>query len=404
MSILPHRDIPDAVLAHDMEVINRIDAVPTILNVICSTTNMGFAAVARVTDSRWIACAVRDDIRFGLLVGDELPVQTTICHEIHESQEPVVIEHVATDALYHDHVTPRIYGFQSYISMPIFDAQGRFFGTLCAIDPNPRQLNTPAVRGMFRLFADLIGFHLDAQYRLEASDVALREAKRVGELREQFIAVLGHDLRNPLSAIRTGAEILARRGLDDQLAKTVSRMQRSAQRMAELIDDVLDFARGRLGEGLQIECRADDGLAAEVEQVIGELRLAWPDRRIETRVALGGPIWCDRRRIGQLLSNLLANALAHGAADEPVRVDIALEDGVFVLAVANGGPPLPPELVCRLFEPYIRAGEGSGRQGLGLGLYIVREIAKEHGGTVDVVSIPNETRFTLRMPARAPAA
>src|SRR5580692_3769337 len=109
----------------DIAAIGRIEAVPTILDVVCRTTGMGFAAVARVTEDRWIACSVRDEIAFGLEPGGELKVETTICSEIRRSGEPVVINHVANDAVYRQHPVPALYGFQSYISVPIVLPDGR---------------------------------------------------------------------------------------------------------------------------------------------------------------------------------------------------------------------------------------------------------------------------------------
>lgn len=124
----------------DIDAIQNIPAVPTILDVVCQTTGMRFAAVARVTEGRWVTCTVLDNIDFGLKPGDELKVETTICHEIRQSREPVIINHVAEDGSYCGHPTPTMYGFQSYISMPIIRKDGSFFGTLCAIDPAPAQL------------------------------------------------------------------------------------------------------------------------------------------------------------------------------------------------------------------------------------------------------------------------
>jgi GAF domain-containing protein len=136
----------------DLTAVANFAAVPTILEVVCRTTGMGFAAVARVTSDRWIACAVRDEIAFGLQPGGELEVATTICDEIRDSGQPVVIDHVAEDEVFCGHPTPKMYGFQSYISMPILRPDGRFFSTLCAIDPRPARLKTPETVGMFRLF------------------------------------------------------------------------------------------------------------------------------------------------------------------------------------------------------------------------------------------------------------
>ncbi len=164
--------------AADIVDIASIQAIPTILDVVCRTTGMGFAAVARVTEDRWVTCAVRDDIAFGLRPGGELQVATTICHEIRQSRSAVVIDHVAEDQSYCGHPTPALYGFQSYISMPILMPDGAFFGTLCAIDPRPAQLKRPEVIGMFKLFADLIAFHLDAHRRVANTTVQRDRAWR----------------------------------------------------------------------------------------------------------------------------------------------------------------------------------------------------------------------------------
>ena len=132
----------------DIDAIGRLAVVPAILDVVCRTTGMGFAAVARVTSDRWIACSVKDEIAFGLKPGSELKVESTICHEIRQSGEAVVIDHVDEDPVYARHHTPLKYGFQSYISMPIFLRDGSFFGTLCAIDPRPANLRNPQIIGM----------------------------------------------------------------------------------------------------------------------------------------------------------------------------------------------------------------------------------------------------------------
>jgi len=144
----------------DVAAIGRIQIVPKLLEVICRTTGMGFAAIARVTEDKWVAYSVRDEIQFGLVPGSELKIETTICNEIRQSGEGVIIDHVDKDESFAGHPTPAMYGFQSYISIPIICQDGAFFGTLCAIDPKPAKLNNPAVIGMFKLFADLISFNI----------------------------------------------------------------------------------------------------------------------------------------------------------------------------------------------------------------------------------------------------
>jgi transcriptional regulator with XRE-family HTH domain len=146
----------------DIAAVGAIPVGPQLLEVICQATGMGFAAVARVTDTQWVACTVLDKISFGLKPGDELKLETTICNEIRQHREAVIIDHVAKDKNFAHHPTPALYGFQSYISMPIFRQDGSFFGTLCAIDPAPHKLNNAETTGMFHLFAQLISFHLDA--------------------------------------------------------------------------------------------------------------------------------------------------------------------------------------------------------------------------------------------------
>ena len=390
--------------AQDLEAVARIDAVPRILEVACHTTGLGFAAVARVTDKRWIACAVRDEIGFGLKPGGELDVKTTICDEIRASGQLVVIDHVAEDDDFCGHPTPQKYGFQSYISVPIRLPGGSFFGTLCALDPKPARLKTPETVGMFKLFADLIGFHLDAQERLTRTESALLNERQHAELRDQFIGVLGHDLRNPLAAIQTGAKLLLTVPIGEKSARVATVIQNSAARMAGLIDNVLDFARGRLGGGLPLTPVLEDRLETGLEQVVAELRTAWPDRVIQTDLALGQPVLCDRARVAQLFSNLLANALTHGDAAGPVMVRARSDSNGFELSVANKGEPIPAGTIERLFQPFSRASDRPDQQGLGLGLYIASEIARAHGGSLDVESTPDETRFTFRMPPPAAGA
>lgn len=386
-------------LASAVEAVQAVPAVPTILEVVCRTTGMGFAAVARVTEDRWVACSVRDDIAFGLKPGGELEVGTTICNEIRQSRRAVVIDHVAQDSAFASHPIAAMYGFQSYISVPIVLPDGRFFGTLCAIDPKPARLDRPEVIGMFTLFAELIAFHLDAQDRLAETEARLRAEQHAAELREQFIAVLGHDLRNPLASIDAGARLLSRGRLDDGGRGIVQQIQAGIRRMSSLIDNILDFARGRMGGGFPLDKRFVP-LEPALSQVVEEFRTSHAERRINAIFALDRPIFCDPARLAQMLSNLIANAIAHGAPNKPVEVLAAVVSGQLELAVRNHGNPIPPDARERLFQPFTR-GEGS-RQGLGLGLYIAAEIARAHGGTLETDSAGDLTTFLFRMSAGQP--
>ena len=253
---------------------------------------------------------------------------------------------------------------------------------------------------MFKLFAELIGFHLDTREKLSASEATLLDERKTAELREQFIAVLGHDPRNPPASIEAGVAMLQKGGLDDRAIGIVGLMRNSVRRMGGLIDNVLDFARGRLGSGftLQVERKP---LAPTLVQVIEELRAAWPERRIETSLDLAETFACDHVRLAQVLSNLLGNALAHGTADAPIQVAVRTDADGLTLEVANAGAPIPPAAMERLFQPFYRGHVRPSLQGLGLGLYIAAQIARAHGGDLTVASSNAETRFTLRIPAAA---
>jgi signal transduction histidine kinase len=384
-------------LKDDIAAVQRIDAVPRILEVVCRATGMGFAAVARVTEDRWICCAVRDEIKFGLEPGGELEVGTTICHEIRQNHKAVVIDHAAEDPLYAAHHTPKMYGIQSYISMPIMLADGTFFGTLCAIDPRPAKLKTPETIGMFELFAELIGTHLNAIERLSSTEATLLDERATAELREQFIAVLGHDLRNPLASLSSGVNLIQKAKTPERAAEIGIAMQSSVKRMARLINDLLDFARGRLGGGLALNYDKEP-LAPSLEQVVEELRAGHPDCVIETQFVITRDIKRDSSRIAQLLSNLLGNAVKYGTPNTPISVRGTTEQGEFELSVTNKGAPIPPAVIDRLFLPFYRGDAQATMQGLGLGLYIVSQIATAHGGRVDAESNADLTRFTFRMP------
>lgn len=168
--------------------------------------------------------------------------------------------------------------------------------------------------------------------------------------------------------------------------------------MRDLIENVMDFARGRLGAGLSVSRRPVNTLAAELQHVIDEQKAATPERVIESELRIDGPVFCDSSRIAQLVSNLVANALVHGDAASPVQVRARTGDSNFELWVSNQGKPIPAAWMSRLFQPFARGLVQPGQQGLGLGLYIASQIAQEHDGTLQVWSSSEETRFTFRMP------
>jgi sigma-B regulation protein RsbU (phosphoserine phosphatase) len=222
-----------------------------------------------------------------------------------------------------------------------------------------------------------------------------------GELREQFVAVLGHDLRNPLASITAAARILSREYTSERAANVIELMEGSIKRMSGLIDNVLDFARGRLGGGIGLNRRNGEELEPIIRQVVAEIQTSAPDRKIIAEIDVAAPVSCDSGRLGQLLSNILGNAVSHGSADQPITVRARTSaSGELKLSVANKGEVIAPDVLDRLFEPFVRGESRGYQQGLGLGLHIASEIAKAHGGDLSVTSTEAETRFTFTMPAQ----
>ncbi|MCX2900600.1 GAF domain-containing sensor histidine kinase [Pseudomonas mandelii] len=385
----------------DINAIGNIEAVPVILSMVKHLTGMRFAAVARVTEAKWVACAVDDSIDFGLKPGGELVLESTICHEIRQHRKPVIFGHASQHPIFSLHHTPRTYGLESYISVPIVQANGDFFGTLCAIDSIPANLDEPAIAKTLTLFAQLIAMSLDSQTHLEITKEALLAAQEHGRLREQFVAVLGHDLRTPLSAIRMSADLLETKVEDKRSLGLISAIRNSSTRMGVLIENVLDFARGRMGGGIPVKRQLVDDLGRTVKLTLEEIQASHPNLQLIHSLDVPGAIYCDALRISQLVSNLLGNAVTHGSSAAPVSVRVYPEADELVISVANQGPPISPALMPLLFEPFTRAEAGQRGEGLGLGLYIAAQITTAHNGNLSVTStLESGTCFTARFPAR----
>lgn len=386
--------------AADIATIGRISAVPAMLQVISDMTGLRFAAVARVTDDSWTACAVLDQLAFGLGIGGELDLTTTICHEVRGSHVSVVIDKASEDPLYHDHHTPRMYHFESYISVPVFRTDGRFFGTICALDPNPAKLRSSSIQSTMESFARVLSLQIDAEEALQHTEAQLQEERSTAELREQFIAVLGHDLRNPLFAINFGAERLLRKHPDPATDTLIRHILSSGRRAAQLVEDVLDFARGRMGSGIPLHLKDCQDLQAALQHVVSEVQSVHPQRLIQADIGDLRGVYGDRDRLAQLLSNLVANAIHHGSHDGPVHVTAQIEHDQFTLAVKNPGQ-IDALALPRLFEPYARPLKDTPQAGLGLGLYIVKQIADAHGGQLTVSSCEQTgTQFTFSLKIR----
>ncbi len=244
---------------------------------------------------------------------------------------------------------------------------------------------------------------LDSRKRLEelvAETSRLHEeAKDRALFAEQMIGIVSHDLRNPLSGIELGAALLATEDLSDAQRRTLARIRRSTGRANRLVDDLLDFTKARLGHGLSVDRKSID-LHETVAHALEELEVAYPGRTLRHVAEGQGQCQADPNRLGQLVGNLVSNAMAYGEPAAPVIVTSSLGESACSIAVHNQGAPIPPETQARLFEPMTRGAEArSVSRSVGLGLYIVRQIALAHGGEASVSSSSEQgTTFTIRLP------
>jgi signal transduction histidine kinase len=229
---------------------------------------------------------------------------------------------------------------------------------------------------------------------------ARRTLASIVEYNEKFTAMLGHDLRNPLNAITTAAQLLQRRATTPEIARPATRIVFSAERMSRMIEQLLDLARVRVTGGFRLRPRPID-LAELCQHVLDELRQARPQAQLELVAtgALGG-VW-DGDRLAQVISNLAGNALEHGEPDAPVRVELDGERSDRVaIRVANRGA-IPDDVLPTLFDPFGHERRRENTRGLGLGLYISKEIIAAHRGTIEVRSDRDSgTRFAIDLPRK----
>ncbi|MFL6593498.1 MAG: ATP-binding protein [Luteimonas sp.] len=232
-----------------------------------------------------------------------------------------------------------------------------------------------------------------AQQRARAEDRAL--------FAEQMIGIVSHDLRNPLSTIRVGSQVLELGGVAPHQEPVLRSIDRAVARAQRLISDLLDFTMARIGHGLSVEMYPID-LHDVVAEHVGELAMAHPDREIRHRRIGEGSVVADGDRLVQLIDNLASNALAYGDKASPIEVTSSIGPDSFSLSVHNLGPAIEDALLPSLFQPMVRGTDiGSGHRSVGLGLYIVAEIARAHGGDVAVRSSADEgTTFVATFPMK----
>ncbi|PIQ22254.1 MAG: histidine kinase [Cytophagales bacterium CG18_big_fil_WC_8_21_14_2_50_42_9] len=395
-------------LYKDLEAVEQISIVPTMLNVICQITGMGFAAVARVTNNRWLACSVRDEVQFGLAAGDELKIETTLCNEIRDSRRPIIIDNVAEDPDFRNHHTPKIYGLQSYISFPIILKNGTFFGTLCAIDTKPAKINNDKVIDTFTMFTDLLSFHLQSLDLMKRSYQANLELQNKNQILtnvntdlDNFVYTASHDLKSPVSNIEGLLHILsdavAAENLNrDEMKHIIALMKSSLHSFAVTISDLTTFVQAdKHNEDEEAEEINLIEVVENVKQDLSNLIVA-SDAKIEVISKDKLLINFSKKNFKSIIYNLVSNAIKYRSPERTPEVLVKLDqvDGKTHLSVIDNGLGIPADKQDKVFTIFERFH--SHVEGTGMGLYIVKRMIDNIKGQIQVNSTLNKgTTFTI---------
>ncbi len=388
------------------------------LELICRTTNMGFAAVARVTENRWIACAVQDEIGFGLKPGGELQLETTICNEIRGHGQPVIIDEVAKDKYFFNHHTPKMYGFQSYISIPIFLKSGQFFGTLCAIDPKPLPLKAGNMVTMFNLFADLIAFHLHNQDQQQAKALVLNKAQQdLAASRDdvrQYEHVSRHSLQEPLRKLQVFTDMI----VHDVSLPPEHRVRDLAVKINRLSGD-LSAKINRLNELADMQAAPEKFTKVDLQEVVANvligLRTGIKSRQAVVTVHSLPVVAGIAGQLEIVLYHIIDNALRYSQGYILPIIDIFADivDAGSIQHAQVGTQYRKYHKVCirdngigiegthleKIFDLFVQLKPKAHVDSVGVGLSQARRIMRQHDGVVLVESVEGKgSVFSLLFP------
>ena len=396
-------------LIKDLEAVRQIPVVPTILEVICQVTGMGFAAIARVTSDRWMACSVRDEVQFGLKEGDELEIQTTLCNEIRDHRKPIIIDCVEDDPNYKNHPTPKFYKLQSYISFPILLKDGTFFGTLCAIDAKPAHLNNKKVIDTFSMFVELLCFHLQSQDLLERSYKATLDLQSQNKIlasvnndMDTFVYTASHDLKSPIANIEGLLDILSESITEEKLDReeidhVIKHMKSSMKRLTNTIRDLTAFIEA---ENSTADEKAEEINMLEVLEIVKQ-DLANQIKESQANIEVDNPdnllIKFPRKKFKSIIYNLVSNAIKYRSPERPPDILVKLEkvEGKMNLSVTDNGLGIPKDQQDKVFAMFKRLH--GHVEGTGLGLYIVKKMVTSNNGEIHVDSTLHKgTTFTIK--------
>ena len=367
-----------------VDAVETAHALQELLGVLCEITGIGFAVVARRARETWTAVAVHDTLGHGTRSGQALDAGAVFCRD----RRPV----------------RREVGSEIFISVPVTLATGDYAGNLCALDTRPNALPEARLRLIFNCFARLVGQQLDLLDARRRDPLPANGSKVLGNLRGLFLAMLAHDLQEPLGDVASASEQLETKSWDPAMRQLAARVKAQTKKMSSLIDDVLVHARTPTGTGMPVQVREVSNLSDVLEAAVASLSAVHPDRTLISNILIDRPVHCDPGKIRQLTSNLLNNALANGGPAGPVSITARIKKHDLFITVWNDGNVISQEVIKSVFKPFWR--QEPDRSPMRLGLHLCHEIVRAHLGTIRVTSSPDKgTQFVARIPlSLTPAA
>lgn len=405
-----------------IEDIAGIPIVPRILELVCKTTGLRFSAVARVTDSSWTALAVADNLGFGMKPGDAMQLDDTLCSQVQLYEKPIIIDDVDTDDDYCNHRIPKEFGFRSHVSVPIIRSDGSFFGTLCAIDPEPRLVSDEKAVALFTFLAGLIAEQLDTIDILKTKSRDLddqlsiarnleslvqshtaelkrnvRELARSNKELRDFGYVASHDLQEPLRKIQTFMAYIASSDAGNFSEKGqlyFNKVNHAVDRMRQLIDDLLSYSVVQ-NVPSNLEQVHLGSIVKEVEELLSEEILS-RNARLDVGELCGIEGYPFQLR--QLFQNLIGNSLKYASPERAPIIEIKAttvtghethpdleQDKVYCkISVRDNGIGFDQKYAKKIFEVFQRLHGKLEYSGTGIGLAIVRKIVENHNGYIGV--------------------
>ncbi|WP_133859329.1 MULTISPECIES: GAF domain-containing protein [Pseudomonas] len=374
-----------------IELLASLDSVAALLRVVCDVSGLGVATVAEVTEQRWIACAVEDRIAFGLQPGAELDLESTLCNHVRSSHDAVIISDVTQNPTYCDHPAPGLYGWKSYLSVPVFRPNGTFFGTLCAFDPQPAPLleQRPVIATLDG-FARLLGELLAREEQRREESPGPRGDLDLTPLREQLLVLLEEDLQHPLQALAKDAPVDA---------SQAQRWQTEARRLAERSAAAADFVRVRLGHGLPLKPALVAGANERLLDLLARLQTRFPDQTLGSELPeLPAALRLDLPRLLQAVEALLEWVASRNPAGGTLLLRGVLDERCYRLAVESRTAVVEPATLNQVFQPLLTQADSEQPARLDLGLYLAQEIARGHGGSLVARLEAGHLRFLLTLP------